>query len=293
MVRTGIENASHWQNRRLTLVVCEIEVNFSFVFVIMANRALQSHLEIWHNLIWALFLVWTGVGFIVMPFGIGEPEIAKLAGEMNLPEALTRALLLILQASDAVWILLAAFTVYLSLARVEGFNRARVIGVIIIVGSAILEVIGETTDFPFGPYDYTNRFGSKVFGVLPFTIPLAWLVVVVAGRHLMLAIAPTLNRWQHALGVGTVALLTDLNLEFIAWQVRYYWVWYPVPYATPAHGWPPVQNYISWFVFAALLAYVIPRAEPKKTVPVSQRIIGVLLAMNALFLFTHIVRFFL
>jgi uncharacterized membrane protein len=132
-----------------------------------------------------------------------------------------------------------------------------------------------------------------VFGVLPFTIPLAWLVVVVAGRHLMLLIAPTLVRWQHALGVGTVALLTDLNLEFIAWQVRYYWVWYPVPHATPDHGWPPVQNFIAWFVFAALLAYVIPQAERKKTVPVSKRIIAVLLAMNALFLFTHLVRFFM
>jgi hypothetical protein len=44
-------------------------------------------------------------------------------------------------------------------------------------------------------------------------------------------------------------------------------------------------------VFAALLAYVIPQAEREKTVPVSKRIIYVLLAMNALFLFTHGVRF--
>lgn len=233
--------------------------------------------------VWRVFLVWTTVGAIVLPFGLTAETLSRWPATENWVES-ARTLL---AYADLVWMVLAALVVYLHAVAVEGLGRARVAGILVVAGSALAEWYGATTGWPFGPYRYTDAFGPRMLGVLPIAIPLAWLVILFAARYALLALRPEISRPSLALGVGTAAVLTDFNLEFIAWKVRGYWIWYPDWQNPPA--WPPWQNYVSWFVLATLLAFVQPRrAGLVERSPA--RMIGVLVAMNALFLAAHLVR---
>jgi len=239
--------------------------------------------------LWVLFLVWSAIGAVVMPFGLGDAHLSGL----DLPDVIEPVVAWALRAGDAVWITLGASAVYLGIARREGFPTARVWAVIILAGAGLVEWVGATRGWPFGPYRYSDNFGSRLGGVLPFTIPLAWLVIVLAGRCLVLRVAPNASRVLTALGTGLVAVLTDLNLEFVAWKARAYWIWYPdwTPALGPMPGWPPLQNFVSWFVLATLLCAALPAPRKVDTrEPQPLRPILVLAVMNALFLCVHAVR---
>lgn len=238
------------------------------------------------DLAWIFFLVWTAVGAVVMPLEIGQSQVESWIAQPGL----RAAVLAILRGSDAFWIVLAAVNVYFAAAAHDGLDVTRRSALIILGGSAVCEWIGARTGFPFGPYRYTDHFGWRLGGVLPFTIPLAWLIILLSGRRLVLALRPDVTRPGLALGVGCVALLTDLNLEPVAWKIRAYWIWYPGPHAAPS-DWPPLQNYVSWFALAGLLTYALPpNYALRRPSRVANRPILVLALMNALFLLVHAAR---
>lgn len=234
--------------------------------------------------VWLLFVVWTAVGFIVMPLGITGAQARAWAAPFGLGDLAEE----FLHISDAVWMLLAAVTVYLHAVASEGLTTARRQAGIILLASTVFEWIGARTGFPFGPYEYTGNFGPRIGGVVPMAIPLAWLVVVLTGRSLMLWLRPTAGRCEIAAGVAGVALLTDLNLEPVAWRIREYWLWYP---QQPQHPplWPPLQNYAAWLVLSFALALVLPAdhsLRPRR--PGRTRPILVLCLLNTLLAVVHL-----
>lgn len=242
---------------------------------------------------WTVFLVWTAVGAVVMPLRLDPSQVTAALGSRGFPPGLAGVTGAILAAGDAVWIVLAAVVVYLSTAAAEGLPRARTWAGIILVGAAVAETVGARTGFPFGSYAYTtDRFGWRVGGVLPFTIPLAWLVIVLGARALVGRGWPTAGRRGLALGAAVVGVLTDVNLEFIAWRERGYWAWYPGR-PEPLPPWPPWQNFAAWFVLLFLFALALPpdgalRAGRERRA--AWRPALVLLVMNGLFLLVHAAR---
>ncbi len=238
------------------------------------------------DLAWAAFLVWTGVGFIVMPLGVGEADVRGWLGNRSLQDAAVA----LLHTADAVWIVLAAVVVYLHAAAAEGLSTARRWALIILVSSTIFEWVGTATGFPFGPYRYTDHFGWRIAGVVPLAIPLAWFVVLLCGRSVVLRLYAAATRLELALGMALIAVLTDLNLEYVAWKVRAYWVWYPQSHTAPP-AWPPLQNYVAWFMLSFALGFVLPAShELRPQRPSPRRPILVLGLMNALLAFVHLVR---
>lgn len=228
---------------------------------------------------------------MVLPLRLGEETVRGLLAERHAAWAETVSTLL-LRGSDAVWIVLAAGVVYLAAAAAEGLPTARRWAAILLGGSALAEWIGARTGFPFGPYVYTDRFGWRMGGVLPFTIPLAWMIVALAGRYLTLWLKPEASRAQVALGAALAGVLTDANLEPIAWKERGYWLWYPGQVAHSS-AFPPVQNYVSWFVLMFLLSYALPpnhalRAPGARLA--ARRPVLVLGLMNGLFVLVHAAR---
>lgn len=235
---------------------------------------------------WWAFLVWTAVGFVVMPLGVGENTVHRWLA----PGPAERALISLLHVADAVWIYLAAVVIYLHTAASEGLPTARRWAVILLVGSGAAEWIGARTGFPFGPYRYTDHFGWRIGGVLPVAIPLAWFVVILCGRALVLRWQAASTRVELALGVAAIATLTDANLEAVAWKVRGYWNWYPDAPA-PLPAWPPIQNYVSWFVLSFVLTYLLPRNDALRRRTFSPaRPVLVLALMNALFIVVYAAR---
>jgi uncharacterized membrane protein len=229
--------------------------------------------------VWIAFLVWTAIGFVVMLLGIGESQLN--AWGLN-------AAVGFLHTADAIWILLAAISVYLHTAEAEGIGVARTWAAIILASSSLVEWIGVRTGIPFGEYAYTDHFGWRMGGVLPVAIPLAWLVILLCSRVLVLRFRPYAGRVELATGVALLAVLTDLNLEFVAWKVRAYWIWYP-SLGDRAPAWPPVQNYVTWFALMWLLTFLLPPNHAMRPRPVSStRPILILALMTALFLAVHL-----
>ena len=238
------------------------------------------------RLAWWLFLVWTTIGFIVMPLGIGERTVERWLT----PGPARHALFSLLHVSDAIWIYLAAVVVYLHTAAAEGLATARCWAVILLTGSGLSEWIGAQTGYPFGPYRYTDSFGWRIGGVLPVAIPLAWMIVLLCARTLVLKLRPASTRTELALGVAAIATLTDINLEAVAWKVRGYWIWYPDAIVPPS-SWPPLQNYLSWFALSFALTCALPRNDALRMHRATlYRPIVVLCLMNALFIAVYAAR---
>ena len=262
------------------------------------GRALPLQTSRWQalrDLPWMVFLVWTAVGFIVLPLGFDERQIqAWLGNDAETMRALATG---VLRASDAIWICLAASVVYLSVAAAEGLSNARIWAAIILPCAALVEWIGATTGFPFGPYVYTDRFGLRIGEVLPFTIPLAWFIILRGSRALVLWLRPAATRGELCLSVALLGVLTDLNLEMIAWQARGYWIWSPglTTSGSPVPTWPPWQNFLSWFGAMFLLCYLLPAGSGlrlHRPTWAARRPATVLVLMNSLFLLSHLAQWF-
>ncbi len=221
-----------------------------------------------------------------MPLGIDADDVHR-----HLADGFARRVILaVLPVSDALWITFAAVVVYLHTAAGEGLGTARRWTGIILAGSAGAEWIGARTGFPFGPYRYTENFGWRIGGVLPVAIPLAWLVILLCGRTLVLRLRPGANRWQLALGTAFVAVLTDFNLEWMAWKVRGYWQWYP-DQTGHVPTWPPGQNFLAWFVLSfALVLSLSPNYDLRPKRPPALRPLVILGLMNTLFVVVYAAR---
>ncbi len=238
------------------------------------------------DLAWWAFCVWTAIGFVVMPLNLGRSAVDRSLSPGFAKDTLDT----LLHVADAVWIYLAAIVVYLQTAASEGLTTARRWAVILLIGSGVFEWIGAQTGFPFGPYRYTDNFGWRISGVLPVAIPLAWMIVVLCGRALILRFRPTSTRFELALGTAAMATLTDANLEAVAWKIRGYWLWYPDEHG-PVPAWPPVQNYVAWFALSfALCAVLPPNYSLRSRQVASRRLILVLVLMNALFVVVYATR---
>jgi uncharacterized membrane protein len=232
---------------------------------------------------WVLFLVVSAIALCLMPFDIGAVEAEGWFATPALREAATG----LLQAIDALWITLAAIVVYIESASVRGMSATRRWAATLIAAAVLLEWIAAATGSLFGPRTFTDRLGYRLGNVVPFAMPLLWLVVVLAGRGAVDWIAPRAGRIATALGVGTVGLLTALNAEYVAAKVRLYWIWNLGAPTSPNQ--PPLIYYASWFVASALLAFslggdpIIPPRTARKSA-------ATLLILNALFSAVHLIH---
>lgn len=249
------------------------------------KRRGSIYLEALLPVLWVLFMVWTGISFLVIPFDLGGAQLREWVNHESLRAALEQ----IFRSADAVWILLAAVNTYFVLVRHEGLGTARRWSAILILGSAAVFTIGTLTGLPFGPFDYTGNLGFRIGGVLPYAVPLLWLVTIANGQYLLLKLFPAASRFRVALGVGLVALITALNIEFVAWKVRAYWIWYPGNLDRPE--WPPAQNYVSWFILGFLFSLTLTRSSVdtgRREIP--KRALLILSLLTLLYLAANIVR---
>lgn len=231
--------------------------------------------------LWRIFLLWTLAIFYVLPFDVGEAQIKLWITQPDFQSLFLR----ILKVLDAGWIVLAAANIYFYLIQQEGLNAARRSGAILLFGISLVLGIGVNTGQPFGPFVYTSQLGAKIFGV-PFSVPLLWLVIITAARYSVLNFFEHARRWQIAVVTGLLVTAVDVSLEWIAWRIRGYWLWYFPLAKTP--DWPPLQNYLAWFLLTTLLTWVaFPAARP---VGKHWRPVIMLVLINLLFWLTIALR---
>ena len=257
------------------------------------NARTAVHVQTVVSLVWPWFLLWTAIALVIMPFHLGDHHIEQWIGNAGLAGACKRLLAMF----DAIWIVLAAANVYLHVASAEGLKVARSWALRLLVSAALIGTVGALTGFPLGRFVYTERLGILFGGLIPFGLPLLWLAIILASRYLALALRPSWTGWRLALASAGFVLLTDLNMERIAWKVRFWWIWFPHQYVTP--NWPPVQNFITWTAAAFLLVLSMNTQSARDAISAARARLGppphlrhrrpilILLLLNAVFLAIH------
>ena len=161
-----------------------------------------------------------------MCYGSGESSLRQY-GERHLENAAWAAPAFLYVAS-----LLALWTV--------GWWQ-RILLLAIGIYGFIMEIIGESTGFPFGDYHYTDTLGPALFDV-PLALISAWIVVTafVFGLLVRLGIR---RRWWVLAGPALM-VLTDLVLEPIATGPMDAWIWDD----SGSYYGVPMLNFVGWFL---------------------------------------------
>ena len=116
-----------------------------------------------------------------------------------------------------------------------------------------IEVLGHTTDIPFGPYYYSPDLQPQILGV-PLIVPLAWIMM--AYPCLVLARSVS-RRWTVPLAAaGLTAWDLFLDPQMVG---EGYWVWESADPALPGIPGIPAQNYAGWLVGTLVLMAVLDR----------------------------------
>jgi len=209
---------------------------------------LAAHLHALRSLAWGFFLAASAVMLAVVFFGIGEAEVREWVRGADLRDALIYCL----SSLDVAWIVLAAVNTYLYVAETEGLEVARRWTVMVLAGSATLAWIGTRTGVPFGAVAFTDNLGNRIARVLPWGVPLLWVVIVLNSRYLAMLVRPGANHWSLALLTAGTSAIAEFSFEALAAHVRFYWLWDPLRFDPNASA--PLQNYVSWFVASLVFA---------------------------------------
>jgi len=154
----------------------------------------------------------------------------------------------------AVVVAAALFVCGLAIAVHAHGRRAVLAAAGIVVFTFLVEVIGSTTGFPFGAYDYTDRLGPQLFDV-PVVVSFAWagITLVVHGALRGVRSGGAVSDWVIRLAVMAGAIT--------AWDVfldpqmvgEGYWVWQP---ASVAFRGIPIVNYLGWLSTASITSAI-------------------------------------
>ena len=166
-------------------------------------------------------------------------------------------------ARDRVTILvvvLSAATALLHARAERGLGYAAGFALIVAGLGLIAEILGTTTGFPFGCYDYAHdRLGPEIAGV-PLVVPLAWVGglypirvaagLVCRGRGAQIALTAT----------GAVGWDLFLDPQMVA-DGQWHWCsTLPGPPGLPAI---PFSNYLGWFAVTATMTALILALEQR------------------------------
>ena len=162
-----------------------------------------------------------------------------------------------------LFMVLAAATTFGALARRLPLQNVLWSGALIATLATIIETVSVTTGIPFGPHIFTDKLGAKIFDILPWSIPLAWFVIVVNCRGVARLI---MRPWRKTNYYGfwvmgltcLLAVLLDFSLEPYATRVRHYWSWQT---AGTVLNWysAPWVNFLGIFVTVlSILAFTTP-----------------------------------
>jgi len=176
---------------------------------------------------------------------------------------------------EASCLLLATATTIVAQARRLPAQNVLLAGGLIALMSGAVQTLGAATGIPFGAHTFTDSAGQRVFDILPWPMPLLWVVIILNARGIARLI---LRPWRKSRTYGfrviglacVLAVAFDSALEPFASQVNRYWIWQTSP-RVPAWHTAPWANFLGWFATALLiLAFVTPwliNKQPRRRPP--------------------------
>ena len=162
-------------------------------------------------------------------------------------------------------ILAFSFTV-LHAGQSLGWRHAGLFITLTILIGLIFECIGVATSLIYGPYHYTGKLGPKFLDLVPFTIPVAWTMMLYPSYIIATRVTPASRRtWVWVTGFAVVGAFVMTAWDLVMDPVMVaadHWVWE----IDGAYFGIPLQNFLGWFLTALiilLLFLVIGRLNPQ------------------------------
>ena len=132
------------------------------------------------------------------------------------------------------------------------------------------ELVGTSTGLPFGDYTYSGLLGYRIFGLVPFPIPLSWFYMLLGSLVIMARLTTGLDhvrtRWKWALGAGLLMVAWDISMD-PAMVKTGHWSWgtgemfrdsgisaVVAFFTADAFYGMPLSNWFGWLLTAALIA---------------------------------------
>ncbi|MDR0136396.1 carotenoid biosynthesis protein [Metabacillus idriensis] len=181
--------------------------------------------------IYYFFLFWYACGVILLSFDILPPA---------------------LEWANVVFLIAAGIIGGIYFIRSYGQTKGLAISALIVFFSIFAEHLGVEYGILFGDYYYTQDFGPKLIGV-PIAIGFAWLMVIASSHALAKVIAYNQNVILYVLTGSFLAVLMDLIIDPVAYEVKEYWVWQAESFYYNI----PFSNFAGWFIVAFILHFAI------------------------------------
>lgn len=149
-------------------------------------------------------------------------------------------------------LLLAGSILFLSESN---YLKTTVTFLIILIGGFAIEYIGVHSGVLFGNYGYGAALGPKL-GDIPLVIGVNWFCIVLASSAQLYSLR--MNIFFKAILAGILCTGLDILIEPVAIKLDF-WDW--------ENGVIPVWNYVCWFGFSALFAFVYFKLGTSKNKP--------------------------
>ncbi len=138
-----------------------------------------------------------------------------------------------------------------------GLKWAALMAFLVFITGLAFESVGVATGVIYGPYHYTNLFGPKFLGLVPYIIPITWFMMiypsyVIADRLVGKGIS-YLPRLLLISAIGGI-IMTAWDLSMDPMMVKTgHWTWE----VQGAYFGVPLQNFWGWWLttFCALLIF--------------------------------------
>jgi putative membrane protein len=170
---------------------------------------------------------------------------------------------------EGALLFLAAVCVVTAVSRTLPFQNVLWGAVVIGCIGGMAHAIGFLASIPFGPYVYTPAAGSRIFGLLPWAVPLVWILFIYTSRGVARLILKPWRKtrvygfWLMGLTV-VLSVILDLGMDPFASRLKHYWIWEPTRFPYDWHG-TPFTNFVGWIVTAAfVMVFVTPMLINKK-----------------------------
>lgn len=147
-----------------------------------------------------------------------------------------------------------------------GWQHASLFIVLTILVGLTFESVGVATGLIYGPYHYTAKLGPLFLDLVPYTIPIAWAMMLYPSYVIASRIIPvSRHNWSWTAGFAFIGAFVmtawDLVMDPLMVAANH-WVWE----IDGAYFGIPLQNFIGWFLTALVILILflfITRMNPQ------------------------------
>lgn len=173
--------------------------------------------------------------------------------------------------SGPTYVVLGAIAALLHVAGLITWRRAFPMFLVISGVALGSELLGTSTQLPFGEYSYTTILGYRILDLVPFPIPISWYYMIVGclaivGR-LMTARDDNATKWKWSLVAGLVLVAWDVSMD-PAMVKTMHWIWgdgdlftrlgLPAPiiafFTKDIFYGMPLSNWFGWYLTGVIIA---------------------------------------